>query len=546
MASNLSVLPNPEASDSRVVIPEPVLSAASLIPSTSTATAEETNSNQSTSTSNERAQKSTVNPHSSRTTTSDFEQLYDDIWCEGRAERMVRVNLPPEGRPYARADFVPHLEKTVGLQAVEAIGPTQRSQVWEITFATKTVKQWFLDAGDFCIKNDFTASVHSSTIRRHYVKVLWYADCKRIADITEFIEKRGYKVVNARRGHSIIEGLTHARTNEVLLTVEGDSLAGLPYTYEYTVNGERRMSLISVPGRPPLCLKCGFTGHIRSKCDAKFCRRCRQWGHSDDSCALHYAAAAARGTTNQATDGGRSMVDVADGEDAAIQQGAMEQDGAGAETSVTETAETTAKQVEQDIVQQAVIEADTAVQAFHNLPPTQDWAAASFSEDTPSSTLTVPPTTEQPLPQPLQDVELGSEVQANVADNSSTDCEYDQTDITQNMDVDGTNLSRKRFHESSQSLTAGEGAASPVVADQPQAAPRKPEVGGTSTKPDGKKPAKKKLTSLSQTESKPSVSTRHVPIPPVPTRQNSSGPDSKGGGGRKTGLSSAAGNQRLK
>ena len=546
MASNVSVFPNSEASVSPVVIPEPVLSAASLIPSTSTATAEETNSNQSTSTSNERAQKSTVNSHSSRMTTSDFEQRYDDIWCHGRAERMVRVNLPPEGRPYARADFVPHLEKTVGLQAVEAIGPTQRSQVWEITFATKTVKQWFLDAGDFRIKNDFTASVHSSTIRRHYVKVLWYADCKRIADITEFIEKRGYKVMNARRGLSIIEGLTHARTNEVLLTVEGDSLAGLPYTYEYTVNGERRMSLISVPGRPPLCLKCGFTGHIRSKCDAKFCRRCRQWGHSDDSCALHYAAAAARGTANQATDGGRSMVDVADGEDAAIQQGAMEQDGAGAETSVTETAETTAKQVEQDIVQQAVIEADTAVQAFHNLPSTQDWAAASFSEDTPASTLTVPPTTEQPLPQPLQEVELGSEVQENVADNSSTDCEYDQTDITQNMDVDGTNLSRKRFHESTQSLTAGEGAASPVVADQPPATPRKPEVGGTSTKSDGKKPVKKKLTSLSQSQSKPTVSTRHVLVPPVPTRQSSYGPDSKGGGGRKTGPSSAAGNQRLK
>ena len=139
------------------------------------------------------------------------------------------------------------------------------------------------------------------------------------------------------------------------------------------------------------------------------------------------------------------MVDVADGEDAAIQQGAMEQEGAGAETSLTETAETTAKQGEQDIVQQAVIEADTAVQAFHHLPSTQDWAAASFSEDTPSSTQTVPPTTEQPLPQPLQDVELGSEVQANVADKSSTDCEYDQIDIpvAQNKDVDGTNLSKR-------------------------------------------------------------------------------------------------------
>jgi hypothetical protein len=256
MASNESVFPNSEASVSRVVIPEPVLAAASPIPSTSTATAEEANSNQSTSTLNERAQKSTVNSHSSRMTASDFEIRYDDIWCNDRAERMVRVNLPPEGRPYARADFVPHLEKTVGLLAVEAIGPTQRSQVWEITFATKTVKQWFLDAGDFRIKNDFTASVHSSKIRRHYVKVLWYADCKRISDITDFIEKRGYKVTSARRGHSIIEGLKHARTNEVLLTVAGDCVAGLPYTYEYTVNGERRMSLISVPGMPPLCLKC--------------------------------------------------------------------------------------------------------------------------------------------------------------------------------------------------------------------------------------------------------------------------------------------------
>ncbi|KAH8032872.1 hypothetical protein HPB51_003255 [Rhipicephalus microplus] len=53
-------------------------------------------------------------------------------------------------------------------------------------------------------------------------------------------------------------------------------------------------ALVVVPGRPPLCLRCRSTGHMRRDCKVPRCRECHSFGHEQDQCNRSYARAAGR------------------------------------------------------------------------------------------------------------------------------------------------------------------------------------------------------------------------------------------------------------
>ncbi|KAM7281868.1 hypothetical protein ISCGN_002029 [Ixodes scapularis] len=50
--------------------------------------------------------------------------------------------------------------------------------------------------------------------------------------------------------------------------------------------------LVSVPGRPPACLRCGRVGHMRRQCATPWCSRCRCFGHNAEACVPTYASMA--------------------------------------------------------------------------------------------------------------------------------------------------------------------------------------------------------------------------------------------------------------
>lgn len=54
--------------------------------------------------------------------------------------------------------------------------------------------------------------------------------------------------------------------------------------------------LVVVPGRPPICLRCRTTGHIRKDCRVPRCSECRAFGHEQADCTRSYARAVERGT----------------------------------------------------------------------------------------------------------------------------------------------------------------------------------------------------------------------------------------------------------
>ena len=42
--------------------------------------------------------------------------------------------------------------------------------------------------------------------------------------------------------------------------------------------------LVTIPGHPPMCLRCKVVGHVRKNCNTPYCRHHRQYGHATEGC----------------------------------------------------------------------------------------------------------------------------------------------------------------------------------------------------------------------------------------------------------------------
>lgn len=73
-----------------------------------------------------------------------------------------------------------------------------------------------------------------------------------------------------------------------LVLKTGMTVEDLPH--QLRVAGEQ--TLVVVPGRAPLCLKCRNTGHVRRDCRVPKCAVCRRYGHQDTECVKTYASVA--------------------------------------------------------------------------------------------------------------------------------------------------------------------------------------------------------------------------------------------------------------
>ena len=190
-----------------------------------------------------------------------------------RHGRTVRVTMDLGGRPYGRGDFVRHVAETTGLPALEAVGPTQQSHVWELTFSSPLHVTQFLAAGDFCVRGHAAkvSGADSSTVKVRLHWIPYYVGNDLF--ITMF-ERHGMKVV-------------------------ADKVADVPHIVPFR-HGDRDLeALITMTGRMPRCLRCHLSGHVRNQCTTPFCYRCRSFGHkkSDGVCSgRSYSNAAASGS----------------------------------------------------------------------------------------------------------------------------------------------------------------------------------------------------------------------------------------------------------
>jgi len=207
-----------------------------------------------------------------------------------RAERTVRVTLPIEGKPYQRDGFIGHITSAVGLQELEAIGPSNQGHVWNITFQTMGAKEKFVAGGDFFV-GDKRAQVAGVRANKIVLRVHWLPYHVPMAAITEEVRRiAGVKVLSANfemanigRGHQAHSVRTLVRA----ITVEATTAANVPHIIQWRHGGASGQALVTVRGRAGACLRCFSTAHYRKDCDAVKCDNCRKWGnHATVDCTV--------------------------------------------------------------------------------------------------------------------------------------------------------------------------------------------------------------------------------------------------------------------
>jgi len=64
-----------------------------------------------------------------------------ELFWKDRLDRTMKLTLPfIAGKSYSRGDFISHVQLIVGLDALQALGPTSVRNVWEITLKTANQK----------------------------------------------------------------------------------------------------------------------------------------------------------------------------------------------------------------------------------------------------------------------------------------------------------------------------------------------------------------------------------------------------------------------
>lgn len=195
---------------------------------------------------------------------------------ESRIKRTVTVHCPIEGKPYDRADFKSHVDRAVGLSHLEAIGPMSQGHMWQLTFDTESNKEAFITQGNFEIKVGLTASVSSNFKRRFYARVHWVPYAVPMQSVVnEFERIEGLTVISAQYTTSSVDGMTHVRSLLRELVFEAENGKTIPHVIKWESGPTRGQALVTVKGRPGVCLKCFEPGHVRQKCPVKFCRACK-------------------------------------------------------------------------------------------------------------------------------------------------------------------------------------------------------------------------------------------------------------------------------
>ena len=212
-----------------------------------------------------------------------------------RAERTLRVVLPPGTKNVNRSVFLDQVNGTAGLQTLEACGPSAAPNIWHLTFASKEAKELFGAAGDFTTKDGLLAKVegHRAPLK-HWLKVHWVPyHVPMISALRHLDSIQGVKILAASYDKVTLHaGMEHVRSTLRTVLVEAPDATKIPYSIRWSHEGESGLALVTMKGRAPVCLKCNQQGHVRKECTEIKCTVCLQWGHNNPSCNIkrHFSA----------------------------------------------------------------------------------------------------------------------------------------------------------------------------------------------------------------------------------------------------------------
>ncbi|KAM7308645.1 uncharacterized protein ISCGN_012279 [Ixodes scapularis] len=189
-------------------------------------------------------------------------------------------------RPYRAPDFRDALRGVVEAQDIIGIGQFQMSHVWMVTCTNALAKAKLVKKAELCVKGHRCIVIDPDT-RDVKLKLLWLPVHMENKRIEEALAPYGTvrSIVREKWSCPGMEQMETLNKEVTLILREGMNSTQIPH--QLTVFGCR--SLVIVPGRPPLCLRCNRIGHIRRECRTPRCGECRRYGHSTDECVSTYA-----------------------------------------------------------------------------------------------------------------------------------------------------------------------------------------------------------------------------------------------------------------
>jgi hypothetical protein len=91
-------------------------------------------------------------------------------------------------------------------------------------------------------------------------------------------------VQNAHHEKSRNKGYEHVFTLVRSFTVTADSVDDIPQFIPWHFEEMVGRALITAEDKPPMCLRCRRTGHVRKNCEEPYCNLCRSFGHDRSDC----------------------------------------------------------------------------------------------------------------------------------------------------------------------------------------------------------------------------------------------------------------------
>ena len=216
------------------------------------------------------------------------------INLENSGARIKELSLilqgPFEGKPYTRADFSEALGAifTPVDNAVLALGPLERNHEWLVTMCTEEDKEALLSRGTVQVKGKYFKI--KSADRRHFTARVHWAPVYITNNIIRETLGDYAEVKSLKHEVYTDAGLDGIATGVRRVLMVGDRHQ-VPHVLEVVDpdTGEVWKCLVTIPGRPPLCLRCKKIGHVRKSCTTPFCRHHRQYGHATEGCGAEKA-----------------------------------------------------------------------------------------------------------------------------------------------------------------------------------------------------------------------------------------------------------------
>ncbi|XP_075543213.1 uncharacterized protein LOC142577387 [Dermacentor variabilis] len=198
----------------------------------------------------------------------------------------VFLHADLSGRPYRAQDFRDALRNVIDLKEISSIGQFQMSHVWMVTCKSGMTKSKLVACGELSVKGRRCVVIDPEPTEVQ-MKLLWLPERLEDDYIRDALQAYGkVKSISAESWRvSEMEQMRTLNRDVVLTLADGVSVGDVPHLLP--VFGVQ--SLVLIPGRPPLCLRCNRVGHIRRNCRTPRCETCRRFGHTSEECVVTYA-----------------------------------------------------------------------------------------------------------------------------------------------------------------------------------------------------------------------------------------------------------------